>query len=127
MTRSTRSWSGRPALCGAAGRATDALRDGAPPTEAAALLTESLDGAGLVLVCDNVERVEAIVGFRPVRGQRDVNTATTEVRDRCNPGSELEIGVRAMSHMSAGFRQQALVVIVDPYAMGEHRSISERL
>ena len=44
---------------GAAGRATDALRDGAPPTEAAALLTESLAGAGLVLVCDNAERVEA--------------------------------------------------------------------
>jgi LuxR family maltose regulon positive regulatory protein len=40
----------------AGGRATRALRDGAPPTEAAALLAESLDGAGLVLVCDNVER-----------------------------------------------------------------------
>src|ERR1700722_6107857 len=45
----------------------------------------------------DVERIEAIVGLRPVRGQRDVNTATTEVRDRCNPGSELEICVRGMS------------------------------
>ncbi len=41
----------------AAGRATAALREGAPPTEAAALLAESLEGADVVVVCDNVERV----------------------------------------------------------------------
>ncbi|WP_433782121.1 winged helix-turn-helix domain-containing protein [Actinomycetospora sp. CA-101289] len=40
-----------------AGRASAALRDGAPTTDAAALLVEDLAGSGLVVVCDNVERV----------------------------------------------------------------------
>jgi LuxR family transcriptional regulator, maltose regulon positive regulatory protein len=43
----------------AAGRATAAMRDGAPPDEAAALLSESLTGSDVVLVCDDVERVES--------------------------------------------------------------------
>lgn len=37
--------------------ASDALRDGIEFGEAAGLLAESLQGSGLVLVCDNVERV----------------------------------------------------------------------
>ena len=40
-----------------AGRASAAMRDGAPPDEAAALLAEGLAGSDLVLVCDDVERV----------------------------------------------------------------------
>ncbi|WP_433025794.1 hypothetical protein [Actinomycetospora sp. CA-053990] len=40
-----------------AGRASAALRDGAPTTDSAALLVEDLAGTDLVLVCDNVERV----------------------------------------------------------------------
>ena len=39
------------------GAATDALAAGLPVGEAAGLLAESLHGSGLVLVCDNVERV----------------------------------------------------------------------
>ncbi|ANS32298.1 transcriptional regulator domain-containing protein (plasmid) [Rhodococcus opacus] len=41
----------------AEGAATDALAAGLPLGEAAGLLAESLHGSGLVLVCDNVERV----------------------------------------------------------------------
>ena len=37
--------------------ATDALRSSIPVAEAAGLMAESLFGSGLVLVCDNVERV----------------------------------------------------------------------
>jgi DNA-binding SARP family transcriptional activator len=40
-----------------AGRASAAMRDGAPPDEAAALLAEGLAGSDLVLVCDDVDRV----------------------------------------------------------------------
>jgi DNA-binding SARP family transcriptional activator len=40
-----------------AGRASAAMRDGAPPDEAAALLAEGLAGSELVLVCDDVDRV----------------------------------------------------------------------
>ena len=40
-----------------AGRASAALRDGAPTTDSAALLVEDLAGSDLVVVCDNVERV----------------------------------------------------------------------
>jgi len=39
------------------GAATDALEAGLPVGEAAGLLAESLHGSGVVLVCDNVERV----------------------------------------------------------------------
>ena len=45
---------GHPAV---ADRASGAMRDGAPPDEAAALLAEGLAGSDLVLVCDDVERV----------------------------------------------------------------------
>jgi len=38
--------------------ATDALHSGIPLAEAAGLLAESLFGSGLVLVCDNVERID---------------------------------------------------------------------
>ncbi len=41
----------------AKGAATDALAAGLPVSEAAGLLAESLYGSGLILVCDNVERV----------------------------------------------------------------------
>jgi DNA-binding SARP family transcriptional activator len=41
----------------AEGAATDALAAGLPISEAAGLLAESLYGSGVVLVCDNVERV----------------------------------------------------------------------
>jgi len=41
----------------ASGAATDALAAGIPVGEAAGLLAESLHGTGLVLVCDNAERV----------------------------------------------------------------------
>lgn len=41
----------------ASGAATDALAAGIPIGEAAGLLAESLHGTGLVLVCDNAERI----------------------------------------------------------------------
>jgi LuxR family maltose regulon positive regulatory protein len=41
----------------ASGAATDALAAGLPVGEAAGLLAESLHGTGLVLVCDNAERI----------------------------------------------------------------------
>ena len=41
----------------ASGAATDALAAGIPVGEAAGLLAESLHGTGLVLVCDNAERI----------------------------------------------------------------------
>ncbi|PPS90819.1 BTAD domain-containing putative transcriptional regulator [Streptomyces sp. MH60] len=42
--------------------ATDALHDGIRTGEAAGLLAESLQGSGLVLVCDNVERIASDEG-----------------------------------------------------------------
>jgi DNA-binding SARP family transcriptional activator len=47
----------RPHAPEAEGAATDALAAGLPVGEAAGLLAESLHGSGIVLVCDNVERV----------------------------------------------------------------------
>ncbi|WP_307833448.1 BTAD domain-containing putative transcriptional regulator [Pimelobacter simplex] len=41
----------------ATGAATDALAAGLPVSEAAGLLAESLYGSGVIVVCDNVERV----------------------------------------------------------------------
>ena len=47
------------AVAAAAGVAADALGASLPAGEAAGLLAESLQGSGLIVVCDNVERIAA--------------------------------------------------------------------